>query len=106
MNRLLFLGTGAADWDISCKGDFFRRNSAVLVNNRLIIDCGAHIFDFAESIGRPDLYQDVSDILITHHHADHCCKDSVHRLAQQHPIRKCCSMVWTAHGFYVRPGQS
>lgn len=43
MNRLLFLGTGAADWDISCKGDFFRRNSAVLVNNRLIIDCGAHI---------------------------------------------------------------
>ena len=23
MNRLLFLGTGAADWDISCKGDFF-----------------------------------------------------------------------------------
>lgn len=91
MNRLLFLGTGAADWDLTCKGDFFRRNSAVLVNDRLMIDCGAHIFDFAESIGRPDLYQNVTDILITHNHTDHCCKDSVYKLAQQHPIRVCCS---------------
>jgi len=56
VSEILFLGTGAADWFIEEKGDFFRRNSAALLNGDLMIDCGAHIFDFRESFGESDLY--------------------------------------------------
>lgn len=40
MAELLFLGTGAADWDINAKTGFFRRNSAALLNT----DATAHGF--------------------------------------------------------------
>ena len=89
MSELLFLGTGAADWVIADKkkGEFFRRNSAALLNNDLIIDCGAHIFDFAEDAGRTDLYDGVTDILVTHYHGDHFQADSVKALAKDRKIR-------------------
>lgn len=89
MAELLFLGTGAADWDIKekKKGEFFRRNSAALLNNDVMIDCGAHIFDFAKDSGRPDLYDGVTDILITHYHGDHFVPDSVKELAKDRKIR-------------------
>lgn len=89
MSELLFLGTGAADWDIKDKkkGEFFRRNSAALLNDDLMIDCGAHIFDFAEDYEKPELYDGVTDILITHYHSDHLVADSVKKLAENKKIR-------------------
>ena len=38
--ELLFLGTGAADWNISkrVEGEFFRRFSSALVDGALLID--------------------------------------------------------------------
>lgn len=92
MDKLLFLGTGAADWfmDERKPGDFFRRNCAALVNDDLMIDCGEHIFDFAECAGRKDLYDNVTDIIITHHHSDHFNPHSVRALADNHKIRLAC----------------
>ena len=90
MDEILFLGTGAADWEIENKGDFFRRNSAALINCELMIDCGEHIFDFAESINKDDLYKNVTDIIITHNHCDHFCKESVIKLAENQKIRVGC----------------
>ncbi|MBQ7901535.1 MAG: hypothetical protein IJ365_06190 [Clostridia bacterium] len=90
MSEILLLGTGAADWDIQHKGDFFRRNSAALVNNSLMVDCGEHIFDFAQSIGRQELYDRVTDIIITHRHRDHFCRESVLTMAQKQKIRVGC----------------
>lgn len=90
MSEILFLGTGAADWDIRNKGDFFRRYSAALVNRNLMLDCGAHIFDFAECSGCTELYNDVTDIIITHNHMDHFSKDSVLKLAENRKIRLGC----------------
>ncbi len=89
MAELLFLGTGAADWDITDKktGEFFRRNSAALLDETLMIDCGAHIFDFAEDYGNPDLYAGVTDILITHYHGDHFQAESVKKIAKNRKIR-------------------
>ena len=86
MAELLFLGTGAADWDINAKTGYFRRNSAALLNGELMIDCGPHIFDFAEDFSR-EVYNDVTDIVITHNHSDHFNKDSVLRLAKDRKIR-------------------
>ena len=94
MSQLLFLGTGAADWNINDKGDFFRRNSAALLNGELMLDCGSHIFDFAESTGNPALYDTVTDIIITHDHYDHFCRESVIRIADRQKIRVgCCGHI-------------
>lgn len=90
MFEFLFLGTGAADWDIKNRNGFFRRNSAALVNNNLMIDCGSHIFDFANEYGNRELYSSVSDIIITHSHSDHFCKHSVLKIAQNQKIRLGC----------------
>ena len=99
MNELLFLGTGAADWDISDQSGFFRRNSAALLNGELMLDCGSHIFDFAEKEGKPNLYDKVTDILITHCHEDHFSPDSVRRIANRQKIRLgCCGWVKDAVG--------
>lgn len=87
MSEILFLGTGAADWDINEKSGFFRRNSAALLNNDLMIDCGAHIFDFAEDFADGTLYDGVTDIMITHNHSDHFNKESVLTLAKKRKIR-------------------
>lgn len=90
MDEILFLGTGAADWIIEERGEFFRRNSAALLNSELMIDCGEHIFDFAQSVNNADLYKTVTDIIITHNHSDHFCKESVIRLADSQKIRVGC----------------
>ena len=92
MDQLLFLGTGAADWKMEHKQTRadFRRYSAALLNDDLLIDCGPHIFDFAESCGKPDLYQNVRDVLITHGHSDHFCAESVLKLAEKQKIRLFC----------------
>ena len=81
--ELLFLGTGAADWNISKRvdGEFFRRFSSALVDDALLIDPGPHIFDFAEKNGTPELYRNVRSVAVTHSHGDHLNAESVKRLA-------------------------
>lgn len=90
MSEILFLGTGAADWNIEERDGFFRRNSAVLVNNNLLIDCPEHIFDFADCKSDKELYNNVCNIIITHNHSDHFCAESVLKLAKKQKIRLGC----------------
>lgn len=82
--ELLFLGTGAADWNISNRreGEFFRRFSSLLVDGTLLIDPGPHIFDFAECAGDDHLFDNVRSVAITHSHADHVNAESLGRLAR------------------------
>ncbi len=71
--KLLFLGTGAADWDIK-RADAsvdFRRNSALLVDGSLLIDPGSCVFEFEKTFGYEDLYGGVTDVINTHRHSDH-----------------------------------
>ncbi len=82
--ELLFLGTGAADWNISRRvdGEFFRRFSSALVDGTLLIDPGPHIFDFSEKNGMPGLFDRVSAVAVTHSHSDHLNAESLMRLAK------------------------
>lgn len=91
MAELLFLGTGAADWEIEHRNGFFRRNAAALLDHKLLLDCGAHLFDFAAAMGKPNLYGGVTDILITHNHSDHYCPATVHAVAAGRKVRVLCS---------------
>lgn len=96
MAELIFLGTGAADWTMENKvpGKEFRRNSAALLDRKLMLDCGglggAYILDFREDFGDKTLYDDVTDILITHNHGDHVDAGTVRKLADEHPRHVWC----------------
>lgn len=91
MAEILFLGTGAADWEIEERNGFFRRNSAALLDRKIMFDCGCHIFDFAECSGESALYDNVTDILITHNHSDHYSAESVRKVAENKKINVICS---------------
>ena len=80
--ELLFLGTGAADWDINAyvPGQFHRRFSSALINDDLLIDPGPHIFHFCEQNGTPPLLDGVKNIIVTHSHGDHFTPETVAKL--------------------------
>ena len=80
--ELLFLGTGAADWDIM-KADAspdFRRLSSLLVDGRLLIDPGPCVFEFEKTFGYDGLYRNVTDVILTHPHSDHFSRETLDRL--------------------------
>ncbi len=82
--HLLFLGTGAADWSPKHRGGaLYRRLSSALVNDELLIDPGPQIYEFAEDFGKPDLYKNVRNVILTHSHGDHLNADSLVRLARE-----------------------
>ena len=85
--KLTFLGTGAADWDINAyvPGKEFRRFSAALVNDDLLIDPGPHIFHFVRSVDRPGMFEGVRNVIVTHTHADHFCSATVEKLCLGKP---------------------
>ena len=71
--KLRFLGTGAADWDISHPSSdrIFRRCSSCLINDELLIDPGPCVYEFCETFGAADLTEKVRYIVATHFHSDH-----------------------------------
>lgn len=71
--KLLCLGTGAADWNPEKRtpGCEWRHFCSTLVGQTLLIDPGPHIFESAAELGLPDLFEEVSDIIVTHSHGDH-----------------------------------
>ena len=85
--KLEFLGTGAADFDISKRGDYkeFRRFSSALINDDLLIDPGPHIFDYAEMNRVDSLFNNIKYVIVTHSHGDHFSADIVKRLAEISP---------------------
>ena len=80
--KLHFLGTGAADWDITRPDATidFRRYSSLLVDGRLLIDPGPCVFEFEKTFGYTDLLAGVKDIVCTHRHGDHYSEETRARL--------------------------
>ncbi len=86
--KLTFLGTGAADYPADRSGDdgspfYMRRYSSLLVDGRLLIDPGPHIYDFEEKLGTPGMFREVTDVLLTHTHRDHFSPLSLERLCAE-----------------------
>ena len=76
---------------------FFRRNSSCLIDKKLLIDSGAHIFSFIEDFNVPDLFDELTDIIVTHFHSDHINKESVLRLAENRSLRVGCDKRTMEH---------
>lgn len=78
--KIRFLGTGAADWDISqhTAGIDFRRYSSAVVDDTLLIDPGPCVYEFAETFGY-DL-SGIKYVVNTHSHSDHYNQGTLDRL--------------------------
>ena len=92
--KIKFLGTCACDFterletEYRDKFDFNeRRASAILINDRYLIDCGIHILD-SFRISGCDISK-VTDIFVTHMHSDHFDISNVEKMARgrKTPIR-------------------
>lgn len=82
--KLEFLGTGAADWKERYRDtEGYRRFSAMLVEDDLLIDSGPHIFDYEKDFGREGCYGKVENILLTHSHGDHLRVENLERLCAE-----------------------
>ena len=83
--KLLFLGTGAADigYDIIPEKSFenksFRRCSCAIVNGHIMLDCGPFAVNSLETAQIP--LENVTDIVFTHLHSDHFYEKSVETIA-------------------------
>ena len=78
--KILFLGTGAADFPEKREGvDGFRRTASVLIDDVLLIDPGPWVMDAIEEFGVDA--KKIKYILNTHTHSDHYCQATVDYLS-------------------------
>lgn len=80
--KILFLGTGAADWPLERQDGMteFRRLSSALVDDILLIDPGPQVLGALSAYGKDPAA--VRYIINTHRHGDHYCADTVSALQQ------------------------
>ena len=75
--KITFLGTGAADWKYERHKDTegYRRNSALLVNDELLIDPGPLVPNALQVFGKDA--ERIKYIINTHRHGDHYDPETV-----------------------------
>ena len=77
--KILFLGTGAADFPEKREGvDGFRHTSSALIDDTILIDPGPWVQDAIEEYGVD--VKKIKYILNTHTHSDHYCEKTVEYL--------------------------
>ena len=82
------LGTGYGECKIKKKtSKDYRKRGGVLIDEKLLIDAPEDIFEVAEELGFSDLFNKVSDVVISHSHKGHFCRETIERLAQKRSIR-------------------
>jgi phosphoribosyl 1,2-cyclic phosphate phosphodiesterase len=86
--KILFLGTGAADWPapnypatIDTPSGTSRGFASVLIDAHILIDCGATVPDALHHFGAD--VNAITDILLTHTHADHWNINALQQLLAQ-----------------------
>lgn len=92
--KITFLGTCACDFSPKLKDEFkncfdknARRSSAMLIDDRFLIDCGPHTLDSLRIAGKDG--SKITDLFITHLHKDHFCPENVNELSKDRlePLR-------------------
>lgn len=82
------LGTGYGECKIKKKAlKDFRRRGGVLVDEKILIDAPEDIFEMADDLGFSDMFDNVSDVVISHSHKGHFSPDTLLKLARGKNIR-------------------
>ena len=77
--KILFLGTGAADWTVNdINNSEYRRNSSALIDETLLIDPGPNVLE-AFNTFNVDISK-IKHVIVTHSHSDHYNPDTVEAL--------------------------
>ena len=85
--RIRILGTGYGECKIRKKtSKDFRRRGGVLVDEKILIDAPSDIFEVAEDLGFSDMFDKVTDVVISHSHLGHFSPESIIRLAEKNKI--------------------
>lgn len=85
--KLVFLGTGAADWDWSHFTEETRGSTSTLIDKHILIDAGQTARqNFHRARISPE---SISDILITHSHSDHFSLDNIYALLAESSEMPC-----------------
>ncbi len=82
--KLLFLGTGAADYAVKPEEQMTendRRYSSILVDGEFLLDAAPQSFGFAQRCEVD--FSKIKFVLVSHTHYDHYCKESVVNFAKQ-----------------------
>ena len=86
--RIRMLGTGYGECKVRKKAvKDFRRRGGVLVDEKILLDAPADIFEVAEELGFSDMFDKVSDVVISHSHEGHFSREAIEKLAAAKKIR-------------------
>lgn len=76
------MGTGAADWGEPVSEQGIRRFSSALLDGKVLIDPGPHIFKWFDGTDTQKLFRGIECVVVTHSHGDHFCIESLEKLAK------------------------
>ena len=86
--KIRMLGTGFGECKVKKKSSKdFRRRGGVLIDETILIDVPEDIFDVAEDLGFSDLFDKVSDVIISHSHTSHFSAETLVKLAKNGGVR-------------------
>ena len=81
MNKLLFCGTGAADYSAPEEGKEFRKFCHTLLNDTILFDIGLFTYRFEPIEDVDKRFAKVKTVIVTHTHIDHFDMPSLEHLA-------------------------
>lgn len=82
------LGTGYGECKNKKKSSKeYRGRGGVIVDDHLLIDAPADIFEIASELGLDEILNTVTDVLITHSHEGHFSPDAIYKLSAKRKLR-------------------
>ena len=82
--KIRMLGTGYGECKVKKKTlKDYRHLGGVLVDEKILIDAPADIFEVADELGFSDMFDKVSDVVISHSHRGHFSIDTITTLAKR-----------------------
>ena len=86
--RIRMLGTGYGECKVRKKAvKDFRRRGGVLVDEKILLDAPSDIFDVADELGFSDMFDKVTDVIISHSHEGHFSTEAIEKLSGKNKIR-------------------
>ena len=86
--KIRMLGTGYGECKVRKKSSKdFRRCGGVLIDDIILIDAPEDIFEVAEDLGFSDMFDKVSEVIISHSHASHFSVETIEKLSKKNNVR-------------------